>query len=384
MIGAQAISQSCVTCRKVYALTTEQLMGQIPPTRLTVAPAFTHVGADFAGPFIVNKGYTRKPIYLKSYVCLFICLSTKAIHLELVMDLTTEAFIASLKRFIARRGCPETLRTDNGTNFVRARKELNALYELLDSSTTQDKISRFCTAQKIHWTHTPGRAPHFGGVWESAVSCMKTLLMKSIGVQRLMTEEFYSILADVEATLNSRPLVPMDSAPTDGVQALTPGYFLIGRPLRALPEQTGLEKNVSAMKRWNLCQRLSAEFWIRWSREYLHLLHRYYKWKHPKRSVQKGDVVFLKDQKLFTRSWPLACVEETHPGKDGLVLVVSVRTEKGIYLRPTTKLVPLLSDKTINDKVCTISRPGEYVQASGDASPEASEVIDGNFLSSHP
>ena len=182
----------------------------------------------------------------------------------------------------------------------------------------------------------------------------------------------------MEATLNSRPLVPMDSAATDGVQALTPGHFLIGRPLRALPEQTGQEKNVSAMKRWNLCQRLSAEFWSRWSREYLHLLHRYYKWKHPKRSIQKGDVVLLKDQELFTRSWPLACVEETHPGKDGLVRVVSVRTEKGIYLRPITKLVPLLSDKTINDKDCTISLPGEYVQASGDASPEASEVIDGN------
>ena len=111
--------------------------------------------------------------------------------------------------------------------------------------------------------------------------------------------------------------------------------------MRALTEQTGLEKNVSAMKRWNLCQRLSAEFWSRWSREYLHLLQRYYKWKHPKRSIQKGDVVLLKDQELFTRSWPLACVEETHPGKDGLVRVVSVRTEKGIYLRPITKLVPL-------------------------------------------
>ena len=356
------ISRSCVTCRKVYARTSEQLMGQLPPTRLTPAPAFTHVGADFAGPFTLKKGHTRKPTFIKAYVCLFICLSMKAIHLELVMDLTVEAFVACLKRFVARRGCPETLHTDNGTNFVGARKEISALYDLLESHDTQEKFGLCCTVQRIQWTHTPGRAPHFGGIWESAVRSMKTLLLKSVGVQRLTSEEFYTVLAEVEATLNSRPLVPLDSTPTDGVQALTPGHFLVGRPLRALPEKTDQTSSISSLRRWNLCQRLSAEFWSRWSKEYIHLLHRHHKWRHTKPDMRVGDIVLLKDQELFSRSWPLARVEKSHPDEDGLVRVATVRTEKGTYLRPITKLVPLLSEGE-DSSGQTVAR-GEDVQDS--------------------
>ena len=173
---------------------------------------------------------------------------------------------------------------------------------------------------------------------------MKTLLLKSVGVQRLTSEELYTVLAEVEATLNSRPLVPLDSAPTDGVQALTPGHFLVGRPLRALPEKTDQTSSISSLRHWNLCQRLSAEFWSRWSKEYIHLLHRHHKWRHAKPDMRVGDIVLLKDQELFSRSWPLARVEKTHPGEDGLVRVATVRTEKGTYLRPITKLVPLLSE----------------------------------------
>ena len=118
---AKSISRSCVRCRKVYAQTYKQLMGQLPANRVTPTAPFQHAGADFAGPITVKRGYTRvrtleKNIYL--YFC--ICMATKAVHLEVVRDISTEGFLAALRCFVARRGCPSTLVTDNGSNFIGA------------------------------------------------------------------------------------------------------------------------------------------------------------------------------------------------------------------------------------------------------------------------
>ena len=122
------VSKTCVTCQKSYARTTDQVMGKLPPSRATPAPAFNSKGADFAGPFTLRKGHTRKPVWVKGYVCIFICLTTKAVHVELVMDLSTDSFVAALKRFVSRRGRPAVIMTNNGTNFVGARHQLEEAY----------------------------------------------------------------------------------------------------------------------------------------------------------------------------------------------------------------------------------------------------------------
>ena len=294
-----------MTCQKAYARTTAQLMGKLPSSRVTPAPPFTHTGADFAGPFLLKKGHTRKPVKVKGYVCLFVCMTTKATHLELVMDLTSEAFIAALKRFVARRGCPTTLSTDNGTNFIGAQRELAEFYQLISSKAVQNATDRFCTAQEINWTHSPARSPHIGGLWEAAVRSMKTLLTKSVGTHLLSVEELYSILAEVEAVLNSRPLIPLESAPADGIQVLTPGHFLVGRPLRALPAPDLSQRKIAHLRCWNLCQRLTADLWERWSRDYLQQLQCFSKWRRPQKSLQVGDVILLsslRDPGLLHRS----------------------------------------------------------------------------------
>ena len=155
---------------------------------------------------------------------------------------------------------------------------------------------------------------------------MKTILHKRVGTRVLFVEEFYSILADVEAVLNSLPLVPMDGAQTDGVQVLTPGHFLVGRPLTALPSPNLSNCKMSTLRiRWNLCQCHTADIWEKWSRDYIQQLQRYSKWAHPQRTVRVGDIVLLKDTELFVRSWPLARVIEVHPGKDGQVRVIEDR-----------------------------------------------------------
>ena len=179
---------------------------------------------------------------------------------------------------------------------------------------------------------------------------MKILLAKSVGPHKMNFEELTTVLSEAEAVMNSRPLMPMDSSPTDGVQVLTPGHFLIGRPLCSLPEKFDSGNVISAHKRWNLCQLLTAELWRRWSREYICSLNRDVKTRRLQRDIQPGDIVLLKEVVSPQRSWPLARVLETHPRPDGHARVATIKTEKAIYKRPIVKLVLLLEDEDLHLK----------------------------------
>ena len=196
---ARDVCRQCMVCRKAAARVETQLMGQLPPARTTPAPPFTTTGLDYAGPFIIKYGYTRKPVLVKAYLAIFICFCTKAVHLEVVSDLTTEAFLAALKRFISRRGLPKHLHSDNGSNFMGARNDLQALYSHLEAQETQNVVHSFLLNQKIAWHTIPERAPHFGGLWEAAVKSAKHHLKRVVGQQKLTFEEFTTISAQVEA-----------------------------------------------------------------------------------------------------------------------------------------------------------------------------------------
>lgn len=209
-------------------------MGQMPLERVTPGVVFQKTGIDYAGPVYLKLGHVRKPTTVKAYISVFVAFSVKAVHLELVSDLTSAAFIACLRRFIARRGKPSSIWSDHGSNFVGASRELLELTDFFQQQKTKGDISEFCTSQGIEWSFIPEHAPHFGGLWESAVKSAKTHLKRILGNARLTFEEFSTVLAQVEACLNSRPLVPLFSE--DGIEALTPGHFLIGRPLESLPD----------------------------------------------------------------------------------------------------------------------------------------------------
>jgi len=353
----KGVSNQCVPCKKAYSRTHFQVMGQLPASRVTSTSVFHHTGADFAGPLMMKRGFTRNRTLVKVYVCLFVCMATKAVHLEMVTDLTSEAFLAALRRFISRRGCPETLTTDNGSNFVGAQKELKDLYSFLNSTDTQKSTNFFCTTHHIKWIHTPARSPHFGGLWEAAVKSMKLLLFKTVKPHSLFEHELNTVLIEIEATLNSRPLIPLDSGPSDGLEVLTPGHFLIGKALKAVPVEMHLDLNLSRLKHWNLCQRIHADFWTRWVKEYLRILQRSNKWCRPQRSMKVGDIVLLKDTDLFVRSWPLGKIIKVYPGTDGYVRTATIKTEKGIYTRSITKLVLLLKEEELTSS----SAPGPPV-----------------------
>ena len=170
---------------------------------------FTRVGVDYAGPLLIKEGTKRKPVYVKSYVSVFVCLSIKAIHLELVTNLTAEAFTAALRRFISRRGRPLVIWSDNGSNFVGAANDPKALFEFLSDPKVQQSLSEFCGSENVQWKFIPERAPHFGGLWEAAVKSMKKHLKKTIGDAKLTYEELVTVLAQIESCMNSRPLTPL-------------------------------------------------------------------------------------------------------------------------------------------------------------------------------
>ena len=231
------------------------------------------------------------------------------------------------------------------------------LYDLLKAPKTQDAMYRFCTTQHIKWTHTPARSPHFGGLWEASVKSMKLLLTKVVGPHNLFIDELYSITVEIEAILNSRPLTPLDSAQDDGIEVLTPGHFLVGKALKSVPAPDLSNRKYNHLSRWNLRQRIMSDFWERWSSEYLKHLNTFKKCHQPQRSVTVGDIVLIKDADLFIHSWPLARVIQTHPGEDGLVRVVTVRTQKGTYKRAIHKLVPLIENTIFPCGGCSGSLP---------------------------
>ena len=365
--GARRLARStcskCTICRRASATAGSQLMGQLPPSRLDPDYVFFNTGIDYAGPYKTLAGHTRRPVELKTYLAVFICFYTKAVHLELVRDATTESFIAALTRFCGRRGLPKVIHSDHGSNFMGAKNQLEELYQLLENDETKNEIQSYLLQQKITWETVPVRAPHFGGLWEAAVRSTKFHLKRVIGERRLKYDELETVIIQVEACLNSRPLGAMASHPLDGVCPLTPGHFLIGRALKSYPEEA-INFNPTPLQRWVHCQKIIQGFWKRWSQEYLQQLQRAVKWHKREKNFQPGDIVLLTDGNTFHQQWSTARIEKVYTGVDGAVRAADVRVVKSytpekydnkrklaeqivvktaVYRRPIHKLAMLLA-----------------------------------------
>ena len=345
--AVRKLTRQCIVCQRTSPKITTQLMGQLPVAR--VLPTFSNerVSVDYAGPLTLKVGSTRRPTYLKAYAAVFVCLATESCHIELVSDLTAEAFLSALRRFVSRRGKPNEIWSDNATCFRRANKDLKELSHFLKQQDTQESIANFCSNQSIQWKFSPPTGPHHGSVWENGIKACKYHLKRIIGEHKLTFEEMMTVLCQIEACLNSRPLfTSLDANDDDGIAPLTPGHFLIGRPLEALPDRP-VTTPVSILKRWRLCQALTQHFWKRWSTEYLDALQRFNKWRLPRRNLRIGDIVLIKDNRTPPCQWPLGRIISTHPGPDQYVRVVTVKTKTGTFLRPIVKLCLLFSNDDV-------------------------------------
>ncbi|CAK1579613.1 unnamed protein product [Parnassius mnemosyne] len=268
--------KKCVICVKNNGHTQNQLMERLPTVRVTPARPFSRSGVDFAGSIQMRSAKGRGHRSYKGYICLFVCMCTKAVHLEAYL-----AFYSAAPRI---------------------------LYAL-----------------------------NSGGLWEAGIKSTKTHLKRVIGTSTLTYEEMATVLAQIEACLNSRPLSRLD-ADHENIDVLTPGYFLIGEPLVMAPDHNYETSNVSSLRRWQYTQRMSQEFLRKWSREYLNQFFHRYRWSTRIPQPKIGDIVLIKEDGLPPCRWLYGKIVEEHPGQDGISKVVTVMCKNSLIKRPTNKI----------------------------------------------
>ncbi|XP_065082630.1 uncharacterized protein LOC135705008 [Ochlerotatus camptorhynchus] len=280
-------------------------MGNLPVSRVVPSPPFAVTGVDYAEPFWTKQG-TRRPTLVKSYVAVYVCMATKAVHLEGVSDLSTDAFMASFRRFIARRGMVQEIHSDNASSF-------------------------------IEWNFIPPDAPEFGGLWEAAVKSAKTHLKRVVGNTTLTFEELCTILSEIEAVLNSRPLFAISNDPADPL-VITPAHYLTGRPLIA-PAEPSLENvKASRLTRSQNLQLMREQFWRAWSRDYLNTLQPRKKNRQENPNIREDMIVLLHDRNQPPLNWKLGRIVAVYPGTDGLVRAVDVFVNGTTDRRPINKV----------------------------------------------
>ncbi|KAL4148738.1 hypothetical protein QTP88_002906 [Uroleucon formosanum] len=340
------VIHQCVICFRARPKNVSPVMGNLPTFRVNrPSRCFENCGVDYAGPFMLKCSNRRNAATQKAYICVFVCFATKAVHLELVCDLSTDAFLAALTKFISRRGLCKNIYSDNATCCVGANNKLNDLKQLMSSKSHKDRIQQVMTSHEMIWHFIPPRAPHFGGLWEAAVRSIKKHLNRNVALVKLTYDEFYTLLVQIEACLNSRPLTPLSTDPLD-LSVLTPGHFLIGDSLVSLPESDISNLAHNLLSRWQKVQNIARQIWRRWSDEYLSQLQERNKWdKSRGPSIKVGSMVILKDTNLPPLQWNLGCVVDIFTGNDGVVRVAMVNTASG----PRKKAVRLLCPLPIQD-----------------------------------
>uniref|UniRef100_A0A8D8WGD5 Integrase catalytic domain-containing protein n=1 Tax=Cacopsylla melanoneura TaxID=428564 RepID=A0A8D8WGD5_9HEMI len=330
----------CVPCYRFNAKPRQPYMAELPVSRFEQGRPFIHVGVDLAGPFILKDGQRRNAPLIKAYFAVFVCFSTKAVHLEALTSLSADCFLACFDRFVARRGLPRLVYSDQGTNFKSAARQLDETYQFLESSS--DSISDHLAKHSIEWKFNTPANPSANGICEANVRSVKSHLRHVLKDRPLYLLEFITLLCRIEACLNSRPLGVPSNLPEDGIDCLTPGHFLIGGPLLARPEVDWSITPENRLPRWDLLSKVIQHFWSRWKNEYLHSLIQRQKWLNPSVEPKPGDMVLVTSEATSPLQWPLARVLQVFPNSsDNVSRVLSLKTASGVLERPVRKLLIL-------------------------------------------
>ncbi len=328
--ATRKILSDCVFCRRHRGKLGEQKMSDLPLERIVPdLPPFTNVGVDYFGPIEIKRGRS----FEKRYGVIFTCMACRAVHLEVAYSLDTDSCINALRRFVCRRGPVTHLRSDNGTNFVGAEKELRKALAVLNHS----KIQSAFLEEGIQWSFNPPAASHHGGAWERIIRMIRRTLTSVLHQQTLNDEGFLTVLCEVEAILNDRPITGL-SGDLNDLEALTPNHILTMKRMPILPPGLFEKSDLYLKRRWRQVQYISDLFWKRWLREYLPLLQERQRWSKERQSLVPGDIVLIADPTAPRGSWLLGRVLETYPDRKGLVRSAQVKTKTSTLVRPVTKL----------------------------------------------
>lgn len=328
--SVRRVLNNCLHCRRRFAKAGKQFMSELPPPRLQMdTHPFAYTGVDYFGPLLVRQRRSD----VKRYGCLFTCLTTRAVHIEVAIDLTTDAFINVLRRFLSRRGPVFHLYSDNGTNLVGAERILReSIHEW-----NQHKLENYLQQKEVQWTFMPPTASHMGGAWERMIRSVRRILTSLSGERTLTEDQLHTLLLEAESILNSRPLTPV-TLDVDHQTPLTPNHMLKLHPTVDLPPLLTSESDCYAKCRWRHVQYLADQFWLRWSREYLRTIIARQKWHQRKENFKVDDVVLLIDNTTPRSQWTIGRVSTVYPDEYGIVRSVSVRARGNEMRRPIHKL----------------------------------------------
>ena len=314
-----------------------QQMAPLPDDMLTPdEPPFNRVGIDYFGPLYVRLGRSTP----KRYGVIFTCLACRAVHFEIAYSLDTDSFLGAFSRFVARRGLPKVVFSDNGTNLTAAEKELRDLLQNID----QDRLVQ--KHDGIEWNFLPPGASHMAGVWERLIKSTKQILRGLLADhgQRAVTDEVLStLLCEVERIMNDRPISANEDSPDDE-PALTPSMLLTFQRRPTIPAGLYDEKDAFSRRWWRQAQHLANVFWRRWIAEYLPTLQMRQKWTRERLSINVNDIVLVSDEITPRGEWPLGRIEEVIQGRDGLIRAVRVRVRGKVLVRPISRLCLLEQD----------------------------------------
>ncbi|KAI3371610.1 hypothetical protein L3Q82_024181 [Scortum barcoo] len=354
LVGAKRCISSllhrCITCRKLRGKTEHQQMAALPAERLQVAPHFTYVGVDVFGPWDIVSRRTRGGVSnSKRWAVMFSCMCSRAVHIEVIEAMSSSSFINALRRFFAVRGPAKQIRSDCRTNFISASREL----EMDKTNPGFNSVEKYLETQSCTWVFNPPHASHMGGAWERMIGIARCILDCMLLEQRkshLTHEVLITLMAEVAAIMNARPLIPVSLDPESPL-ILTPAMLLTLKTGSAPAPLSGSFEEVDLVREeWKRVQGLADMFWNRWKHEYLKTLQLRHKWQGRRQSLQERDIVLLKDNQAKRNQWPMGIIVKTFPGEDGLVRKVEVEVVKdGIrktFSRPITEVVLLLSPKT--------------------------------------
>lgn len=308
------IERQCVKCKISKAKAGEALMGNLPIERqMPYVRAFSYTGIDFCGPFQTKSGRRIN----KCWILLATCMTTRAIHLEIVEKLNTENTLLRLSDFINRRGLPVRLRSDCASYFKSAKKRL---HEILNSAAISDNMSK----RNINWVHNCPGTPHSGGAWERLVKCVKRVLDFSMKDMIPTLDIFRSLVINAENLVNNRPLTD-ESVNLNDDEPLTPNHFLLGASNNW--QTPGENQIVNFRKQLNILNALKHRLWKKWINEYIHTLN-----KRPKWFQDKNKQVMMNEVVLVERngSWIKGVVFKILPNKDDKIRFLEIKTKNGI------------------------------------------------------
>lgn len=333
--GREAIKRlqrECVQCQKWRKKPEVPKMADLPPARLRLfKPAFYSTGVDCFGPYTIRTGRRSE----KKWGIIFKCLTTRAVYIDILHSLETDSFLMALRRFMARRGKPHELLSDQGTNFRGGERELREAFTALGPD-----LQRQLAKQQIEFQFNPPNSPHFGGCWEREIRSLKNALMVTLGTQSVTFEVLHTVLVEIEGILNSKPLGYTSSNASDP-DPITPNCLLMGRPDASLPLTVYPQSELISRRRWRHSQILADQFWRHYIKFYLPGLQGRQKWQKDTPDIQVGTTVLIIDPQLPRALWPVGKVSEVYPGADTRVRTAKVQVGEKAYTRPVARLIQL-------------------------------------------